>query len=222
MKQIDEWEADDNIFFRVTEKNRLHQQYSTVVGEEPAIRDTLDNRTRKRIEQEIEDGTLADDKVAELDRQLREGEIDDFVYAKEHGELVAETTIEYYEEYCEDVLSSVVDEMGVPMGIKEVFAEGQNTLIYPGPNATERLIGVNQALNIASRSGWDWPNRQGMDAPVIHVIRGYKTSVTYDADGIVIVPEETVAVFDWSDEFQEAVMQMEDDAFQAAALSPGD
>ena len=221
MKQIDEWEADPSIFFRVTGKRRLHQEYSQVVAEEFQIREQLGEAVLERIKQDIKDGNLADDKVAELDRQLHEEEISDSDYQREYEELVMDTALEHFGEYRDDLLAGIENQTELPMDISEVFTEELgDILVYPGPNATERLIGVDQALYIASRSGWDWAFE--MPNPVIHVIRGNRKGLTYDSDGIVIYPEETVAVFDWSDEFQDAVMQMEDDAFQEAALSPGD
>ena len=183
IEQIDAWNDDPEIFYRVTEPNRMHQQYSVVVAEERRVEFALSELIDERVKEQYAD------EIAELQRQVDNGEI---FYADFDDEIEG-----FRQEFIEDnpyLLPEVENKLGRPMGIEEANISGEDPfLVYPGPNAVRTL---DEALEIASDEGWDWTNRQFETPGVIQVIKGTNTGETFDLDGIVFSPEETVAVFD--------------------------
>lgn len=198
----------DNIFFRVTGKERLHQEYSFVVMEEDRLRSMWRDQYRKRIDEEIKGGHIGKDELAELDRALADGEINRVDYLFKYEELIDKMGNQHRKKYSAETLEGVKNKAGDPMKLQEVVINDKKRLAYPGPNTVEKL---KDAMDIASRrsvKSWKWVDRQDIKDPVIHVIRGRATGKTWDGDGIVITPEETIAVFDWNQKFEDGVHEL--------------
>lgn len=53
-------------------------------------------------------------------------------------------------------------------------------------------------------------NRHDIHDLVIHVISGKPVQSTFDGDGNVIPPHETIAAFDWSEDFRVLVREPDD------------
>lgn len=146
---IEEWDDAPDIFYRVTDRDRMHQQYSWVVAEAPLVR------------------------------------LDYYDLLQESGD--------YH-------IGMVENQYGELMGIKEIYTSREDGLVYPGPNTVKTLdeaIAIASSTDYKGLTGWDWIRRQNIENPVIQVIRGNELSYTWDGDGIVIRPEETIGVFNY-------------------------
>ncbi len=175
--------------------------------EAQARRAELD-QTRKRLERKIRESPYEDqeDLISELEEvSIAQGD-ETVIYTAAYANAIVDV-VDDFKMYDPDAAEAPLTEQ-----VHAHVATHGDNIYYTGLNAVEFMEGRDQAIDIASESGWNWVARVGIEEPVIQVIRAKDIGMTWPTDGFILDPEnvETIAVFDWSEEFGELVESLED------------
>ena len=185
--QLRKWDADENVFYRITTADRLDQQDSFALAEAAQIERQVFNKVRENfdkpvlnLEQAISDkgGILSVEEMKSLyGRRLDNVELEHQFWKAYEAELDA-INVKLVPASAEHISQH----FSVPSNFK-----------YKGLNASENLS--------ASRNydlGANWVKFNRMTNPdervVVQIIRGELIGNPYDSDGKVIIPKKTLAV----------------------------
>ena len=189
--QFDEWDADENIFYRITNESRLDQKVSHALAESDDIHKTVLRRMPSDFSgfapTMIYSDFLSDDtgRFMSYNEAMTRWRVD--------GRDLDDLTKDYkywdaYRAIAEDLDVIPVDVPRIP-GSRFAPAKFQ----YKGVNGSGTLDEIEK---YSYQSDWKDFVKKENDRSVLQVIQGKKIGETYDDDGDVIVPEKTIAVFD--------------------------
>ena len=186
--QIDAWNADPNVFYRITNASRLDQPHSLQFDQGEGIAEEIHDKFLK-------EHPKLEEVVPELNLQVQDllddsGAFMSYSDAKKRwGDQLVEKEYDYWYNYVEFVESSYNLTPIKPVEVKSQIAE----LRYLGVNGSDRFDVIYKYLR---EREWDNVIKKEEDRSVLQVIQGDKIGETWSDDGKVINPKETLAVFD--------------------------
>lgn len=200
--QFENWDADPNVFYRITNTERLDQRESYEIGAagmmDRVIKKELRNHWKTSRMSGWQTGRTGEDYIPQRDYAE---------YLDENGELMSlkeirkkfgskGTTKEYWywSEY--ERLADELFNMKISPPPKDYFfrrPDDRKRLVYSGVNAVETL---DDSMKYRKQFNWDSYAAQGGGRPVLQVFEGEYVGETYSSDGAVVIPTKTIGAFD--------------------------
>lgn len=186
--QIDKWDTNPNVFYRITNTSRLDQPHSLQFDQGEGIAEEIHDKF-------LTEHPKLEEVVPGLNLQVQDllddsGTFMSYSDAKKRwGDKLVEKEYDYWYNYVEFVESSYSLTPIKPVEVKGQIAE----LKYLGVNGSDRFDVIYKYLR---EREWDNVIKKEEDRSVLQVIQGDKIGETWSDDGKVINPKETLAVFD--------------------------
>ena len=199
--QFEAWDADDNIYYRITNESRLGQETSFAVAESEGIHRIIEDMLQDFQNFEgFEPSFVASDFLDD------DGYFMSYNKAKQKlGASLNPDEYEYWSRYEEIAWERFGLEIvpqddtlmeSLPLQLRrDSRFQNPPRFRYGGVNG---VLTRDEIIEYVQESDWHYFLQKEDDPTVIQVLRGDGIRETHDNDGWVVVPAETEAVFDVS------------------------